>query len=634
MKNETKIAKLEKQIIKARNDYYNETPTVSDDVFDAWVDELAGLKENSVAITAVGAPVPVSEWKKVAHEIPMGSLDKVNAYEELVDWANKQNGHGYMLLISEKLDGISIRLRYENGVFIQAASRGNAIEGEDITTNVAKMKGVPAKLTESFTGNVRGEIVLTHTDHKLHFPTYSNPRNAASGIAKRYDGEGSEYLTIMTYKIIDGADQLKTEEEQFEYLKKLGFNTPNYYPAAFTLSGNKMITPDELWNNYQKSIRDSLDYDIDGLVITFDNIDFQTSLGEKDNRPKGSVAFKFRNVSKKSVLRGIEWQVGSSGRITPVGNFDEVEIVGAKITNASLYNWKYIQDMKLDIGAKIVVIRANDVIPKIISAFDLTGTIAQAPKKCPVCGTNTEMDGEYVICPNTIECPAQLVGRIQSYVDKLDIKEWGDKLIQNLVESGLVEDVAGLYTLTKEELANLDRMGEKSAENVLKTLWDKNPITLDNLVGSLSIPLCGRTMLRLVVDAGFDTWDKMVNAKQSEFENIVGFGQARAEALYNWIHSIGEILVPKLLNAGVELKGKIMGNLTGKSFCFTGKMNNKRDVLEAMAVAAGGTTKGSVGKGLTYLVLADPNSTSGKALAARKNNTTCISEEEFLEMVA
>lgn len=290
--------------------------------------------------------------------------------------------------------------------------------------------------------------------------------------------------------------------------------------------------------------------------------------------------------------------------------------------------------MKLDIGAKIVVIRANDVIPKIISAFDLTGTIAKAPEKCPACGTKTEMDGEYVICPNTVNCPAQLVGRLQSYVDKLDIKEWGDKLIQNLVESGLVEDVADLYTLTKEELASLDRMGERSAENVLKTLWDKNPITLDNLVGSLSIPLCGRTMLKLVIDAGFDTWDKMVNARQLEFENIVGFGSARAGGLYNWIHSIGAALVPKLLNSGVKIKDKIMGDLNGQSFCFTGAMKHKRNELQDMVLAAGGAIKSSVGNGLSYLVIADPNSTSGKAQAARKNNTKCISEEEFLEMVS
>ncbi len=627
------IAKLEKLINQARNDYYNETPTVSDDTYDLWIEELAELKENSTAITAVGAP-PISEWKKAAHDIPMGSLNKVNTYDELIDWANKNNGYDKKLVISEKLDGISIRLRYENGIFVQGSTRGSGALGEDITTNVAKMKGVPAKLTKPFTGNVRGEIVLTHTDHKEHFPSYSNPRNAASGIAKRYDGEGSEHLTIMTYKIIDGADDIKTETEQFEYLKKLGFNNPNWYFSSFSPKEKGIATPEELWDTYQKHSRDTLNYDIDGLVITFDDIDFQVSLGEKDSRPKGSVAFKFNAITKKSTLRGIEWQVGSAGRITPVGNFDEVELLGAKITNASLYNYKYIQDMKLDVGAKVVVARANDVVPRICSAFDLTGTIAKAPKKCPVCGANTEMDGEYVMCPNTVDCPAQLVGRIQGYVDKLDIKEWGDKLIENLVESGLVEDVSDLYILTKEELASLDHMGERSAEVVLKTLWDKNPITLDNLVGSLSIPLCGRTMLRLIVDAGFDTWDKMCKASITDFENIPGFGEARANSLFGWIHSIGEVLIPKLLNSGLKIKEKVMGSLNGQSFCFTGAMEHKRNELQDMVLAAGGIVKSSVGKGLTYLVLADANSTSSKANAARKNNTKCISEEEFLKMVS
>lgn len=254
------------------------------------------------------------------------------------------------------------------------------------------------------------------------------------------------------------------------------------------------------------------------------------------------------------------------------------------------------------------------------------------PSECPVCGFRTEMEGEYLICPNTASCPAQAVGRVERYIKALDIKEWGEVLIEKLVTSGKVKAVPDLYRLTARDLAELDRVSEGVGEKLLKLLWAKNPIPLDSLLGALSIPGCASSTIRMVMDAGLDTWGKIYSASASELERVPGLGPVKASTLWKWNQTVGEPLVHDLLTAGVEIKAKVVGNLTGKSFCFTGTMTRKRGDLEAMAAGAGGVVKSSVGKGLSFLVIADPNSTSSKAVAARKNGTTCISEEDFVRM--
>jgi DNA ligase (NAD+) len=637
MNSENRIQELSELILQARQAYYNGMPSaVTDETYDAWVDELAELQADHPAVTAIGAPVPVSGWPKVSHEIPMGSLDKVNALEELTGWVTSVVSGGdarramtLPLMVTEKLDGISIAVAYVKGAFSQAVTRGDGIIGEDISQNVAKMVGVPGRLPEAFTGSLRGEIILTKSELKNHFQGYKNTRNAASGIAKRYDGQGCEYLSVLFYRVADGKDFL-TEADQFEWITSLGLLTPQWYLTAMT-PGVK--TPQDLWVEYQASKRDQLDYDIDGLVVAVDDLELQLSLGEKDGRPKGAVAFKFAPITRETTLKRIDWQVGGAGRITPVAVFDPVPLMGATVTNASLYNVKYIEQLQLDIGAKILVARANDVIPRVVSARMLTGTVAQAPQECPACGSAVIRDGEYVLCPNVAECPAQLVGRLKRYVSELGIKEWGEGLLEKLVESKLVKDVSDLYILKSEDLAGIDRMAEKSAQNVLQTLWAKNPIPLENLLGALSIPLCGSSTIRAAMDAGLDTWPKILASNEADFEAVPGVGPVRAHALDTWLSGVGSGIMGRLFSHGVEILKPIEGVLTGQSFCFTGAMQTKRPILEQLVKDHGGAVKSSVTKGLTCLVIADPNSTSSKAKVARKNGTQCISEKAFLQMV-
>jgi len=628
---ETRIKQLAQDVSKANHDYYNDSPTVSDKVYDAWKDELQDLVNNcknkklvaqvTLVLNSIGAMVGVSEWRKAAHDIPMGSLNKVNTPDELGAWAKECSATE--IFLTEKLDGISINTIWKDGTLVQAITRGDGSVGEEITPNVKKMQGIPKTLNKKFTGSLRGEIVLKKTDHKVYFPEYSNPRNAASGVAKRFDGDGSEHLTVMIYQAF-GVD-FKTEQEQFAYLDKLGVIVPEH-------SLHKDIKSAIIeYKRYHNSAREKLDYDIDGLVCRVNSMSDQLALGDKNHRPKGAIAFKFEAEARETILNNIVWQVGSTGRITPVAEFDPVTLVGAKISRASLYNYSYIKELGVDIGAKVIVVRANDVIPRVEEVSKGTGKTIKPPAKCPECDGKTEMNGEYLLCTNKTTCPAQALGRLKIWVSENNILEWGDKMLQKVLDNSLVKDVADLYKLTTDDLKSLDRMGEKSAKNLVDVLNKHKDVPLENLIGGLGIENVATSTVKLVIKAGNDTLDSINKMSIADFEAIDGFGAIKAQAFYDGMKS-NKNRIQDIINAGVTIKARIKGKLMNKSFCFTGAMSQPRPKLQAMVIAAGGDVKKSVGKGLDYLVVSDPSAGTAKIKAAQKNGVKCISEVDFLAM--
>lgn len=619
-----RIKELETKIFQARDDYYNGNSTVSDKIYDAWVDELRLLDPTNKAVTAIGAPVVPSEWTKAKHQIPMGSLDKVNTPAELSKWVEGACSDG-KLFMTEKLDGLSIEVIYEHGSLVQAITRGDGETGEDITVNVVKMGGVHSHLKHKFTGSLRGEIIMFKSTHKQWFADKANPRNAASGTSKRLDGVGVDKLNILFYQVLGDVD-FKTEQSQFIWLQNQDLDTPNWWIVKSDAEVNTH------WRKYQDVNRDKLDYDIDGLVIRVDNIEKQLALGEKDLRPKGAIAFKFDNEARESVIRDIIWQVGNSGRLTPVAVVDPVMLVGATVTRASLYNLTYIEELGLDVGATVLVARANDVIPRIEELIKGTKSVAKPPKHCPECHGAVRMDGENLVCTNTEHCRAQIIGRIKNWIKELNLLEWGDTLVEKLVDAKKVSNIADLYTLEVDDIANLDRLGEKTAKKCLDILWDNKKVGLEVLLGALSIPMIGQSTIKAIMNAGCDDLTKFGQLGAAQFEQVPGVGPTKAKFLADGLKH-NQALILALLKNGVEIKEKIVGTLSNKSVCFTGTMKNKRPVLEKMATEAGADVKSSVGKGLTYLVIADPSSTSSKAAAARKFGTTLISEEAFLDLV-
>ena len=632
------------EIDKHDDAYYNQNkPIVSDQEYDGLKDKLRTLGKQFVpqdgskadeklairledAITRVGAPPPKNgKWDKVTHEVPMGSLNKVNLPEELSGWYDKCQGSGSadQLFITEKLDGISISLKYENGYLVMAVTRGDGETGEDITRNARKMKGVPHKLEKNFTGYIRGEVVLFHSDWKKHMPEMANPRNAASGVAKRIDGHHAQHLTVLAYTI-EGKD-FRTERDAFDYMKCLGFKIPNY--SVGNLKHAKIE-----WEQYMARKREDLDYDIDGLVIRLNNRADQFALGEENHRPKGAIAFKFEAPEARTTIRNIVCQVGDTGHITPVAEFDEVELLGAKVKRASLHNFSLVRELGVNIGAEVLVERANDVIPYVKEVVKKSNGYFGIPEKCPACGTKTVRVGEYVVCPNKADCPPQVLGRLNKWIKELGILEWGESILTKLIESGKVEDVADLYRLKESDITSLDRMGEKGARKLLGELDKYRNIRLENFLGGLCIDGVATSTVKNVIDAGYDTLDKIQGLSAARLETISGFAEKKAQAFHNGLVENAN-RIKDILKAGVTIKARVKGSLTGSSFCFTGSMQTPRAQLQKMAEEAGGSVKKSVGKDLTYLVIADPNSGSSKAKAARKLDIKLISEDEFLGMV-
>lgn len=642
--NKKELKELLGLIDKYDDAYYNkDEPLISDSEYDIKKNELKELSKAFVpkeglkadkslkirlddAITRVGAPPPLDgKWKKLTHEVSMQSLNKSNTPSDLLTWLNKCKGNKTSeLFVTEKLDGISVSLKYIDGVLIHGATRGNGTIGENITRNVKKMQFVPYTLPEKFSGHIRGEIVLLHSDWKKYFPEMANPRNAASGVAKRIDGYGADHLSILTYTI-EGPLGFALEENAFEYLRLLGFRTPNYSIGNYDYAVKQ-------WNNYMKSNRNELDYDIDGLVIRFNDIAHQALLGEENHRPKGAIAFKFDAPEAETIVKKIDCQVGDIGRITPVVYFETIELLGANVKKASLHNFSLVKELGIDVGAKILVSKRNDVIPYVENVIEKTNTVFQPPNKCPCCGTKTKMVGEYLICPNKETCPPQVIGRLNKWIGELGILEWGESILTKLIDSGKVKDVADLYRLTKDDISSLDRMGEKSAENLIKELDKFRKVPLENLLGGLCIDGIATSTVKSVIKAGYDSLDKIRNMSISDFEDIEGFGDKRSLAFHNGLIE-NQDRINDILSAGVVVIKKDKGNLNGKSFCITGTMSIPRAKLQQMISDAGGEIEKKVNKSLDFLVIDDPTSTSSKAKAARKNNITLILEEELMKML-
>jgi DNA ligase (NAD+) len=635
-----KISELEARLKECREAYYNGDPIVTDDVYDALEDELRTLAPQHPLLKKVGAsPDGKTKWQKVPHLMPMSSLNKVNDTDELFNWSESVNEtlvRPGTLSWSEKLDGISISLNYEEGKLKSALTRGDGLVGEDILANVVMMRGVKRTLPQPFTGSIRGEIVLTHDKWERHFPDYANPRNAASGIAKRESrdkAQGCCHLTVMAYDVASREKTLESEREKFLFLKEeMGLKVPNH---GFDVDAFDMQT---LYEQYEGDLRDELNYDIDGIVIRFQSQqDFQRA-GERNGRPFGAVALKFANQGAVTTLDDVVWQVGNTGRITPVAIFEPVQLAGAEVTRANLHNEHFLTSLGVYPGDTILVERANDVIPQVVKVVEKYKEIAlKGPNSCPVCDAPVEREGKYMTCSDSLGCPAQTAGRIKRWIESLGILDWGDFVVEALVEEGLVNTISDLYDLEPESIAELTNandavVGMKTATKLLKELRAKSKdTTFDAVIGGLSIPHCRKSTARKMMKAGYDSVSALGQASKEELEAVDGLGNVKAASIHEGLQEIMEVLQTLILHRHVEIQ-EAEGPLVDKTFCITGSLSKPRKNIERYIEDAGGTMKG-VSKSLSYLVINDPDSTSSKARKARKYGIPMLSEDDLYDMI-
>lgn len=640
-------------LLKAWDDaYYNHLPEVPDSVYDAARDEARRRDPSNPYFATVGARAPVvSAWKKVRHTAPMGSLEKVQTASEMEAWFDdcrlKLGGAALTIAIADKLDGGSVGLYYKDGLLLRAVTRGNGMEGEDITQNVRKMKGVPRSLKSKFTGHVRGEIIVTRTDFKRHFNGYSNPRNAF-GAAKDFTGAMCPHFTVIAYEMLPDGERLESKSAEFEALEAGGFVRPMTF---ITDKGPAEI--ERIYQKYVLTARAALDYDIDGLVLYVDDCDRRESLGEHGGRPKGATAFKFPSDSGPATLRKDQWQVGASGRVTPVAFFSAVTLAGASVKQATLHNIANIKRIAraagrdwLAVGDVILVARRGDVIPQVeslITPVEKTPAAAGLPSSsikllhkpltCPSCEELLKMESEYLVCPNKRACPAQTVGAVCRWLDKLNILEWGDSVVEALAAAGKVTSVPDLYRLSEADISGLYRsgvrVGDSTAKKCLDNLRAKMDIPIDLLVGSLGVPMWGRTMVRTLTKAGYDTLGKMTTATTQDLAAISTVGQTKAEAFVQGFREVFPTIY-QLLEVGIAIAPPADGPLKGETVCFTGFRDG---ALQTAIEEAGGTYKDGYSKSVTILVADDPGAASTKLTAARKNGTKVISRDEMWKMV-
>lgn len=655
----SRAAELRNQILKARQAYYfGGRPIMTDAEYDALEDELRELEPQDAVLSMVGAPLPPDGiLTRARHRIPMGSQNKVNSAEEFVAWYLK-SANGGAVHASVKGDGASAAAYYGAGRLERAISRGDGFEGEDITANAAKFKQLPVWCVDGsgapFSGAVRFEVILTVEDWGKVDPERSkNPRNAGSGIMGRKNGEHSELLSCFAFDLEEQGRAFASEHQKVLRLKELGFGV---VPERLCL------TPEEGVAYYEeiKRTRDDLPFWIDGVVFKIDDIAQQASLGSTANRPKGQVAWKFDSKGKETTLLSYSVTVGHTGALIPTAQLHPVDIGGTTVSSALLNNWEEIRRLDVAVGDRVWVIKANDIIPKIVGVRERpAGRVPIAlPSECPACGTKVQRrknvsgaEGAILECPSD-DCPAQSIGKIKRWIKALDIQGIGDSVRHALVEQLGLEDPSGLYRLheQREAVENLVihaekdlRLGAKRTATILEEIERKRELSLVEFLGSLGIAGLGPRRVELVIASAGGELDTIAAwqaglLRDPDFAARVGLPSV-GPGIQDRIDAQADVIA-SLLASGVRIVRTGVTHDARPSelatICISGKLpsGKKKGDYEAPLLEKGYQLVDEVKKGLDLLVLADPDVVTGKAAKAKKYGVRIISEDELVALIS
>lgn len=641
VKDQKRIKELVSLIKKYQKSYYDGEGEISDAEFDALWDELKSLDPANEILHKVGADS--GNFEKASHVMPMGSQEKAANPEQFLAWAIKHDYSEY--LVEYKLDGASLELQYEQGKLVRAVTRGDGSVGDVITQNALKMSGVRKELyTENgefidFTGGVRGEVIMTHKVHKELYSDKANCRNAANGLMKRKDGTGSENLVLITYDVwaTEGEQPYADEEQKITWLKMCGFNS---VPLTICKSAQEVI-------DYRARVmeeRKDLDYDIDGLVIKERTVNHEDA---SRDRPDRQIAFKFSLEEAVSVLRSVEW--GENGATyTPVAIFDKVDLNGTQVQRASLANTNLIKSLGIKIGSSVVVVKRGEIIPKIESVVPPADGEVQnlkdidIPTRCSVCGSDLVDEGTRLYCPNK-DCSKRVLHQLLKWVSVVDIRDLGETLITSMFKDGTVESISDIYRLDEDSLTpyflNQESMEKEKqslgAQKVAASIQNHRNVTLSKFIAGFDIEGIGETIVDKLVENGFNTLEKLLDAAEENVASVYGFGEILAHTLCSGLRE-NRTEMESLVSSGViTIKGENLdGKLVGKSFCFTGELvTMKRADAQNLVKENGGSVKSSVVKGLSYLVTNDTSSGSSKNVKAAQLGIPVISENEFLELL-
>lgn len=598
---------------------------------DAQYDETFGINASDMDTP--------SSLNKARHRVFMHSLSKlsvVDGFDKICNWCGNNT-----MIVSWKYDGLAVELIYQDGKFQQAITRGDGNVGEDITHNVVRMKNFHPEI-DDFSGSLRAEIIMKKSDYKIYLAEthdknpYSNTRNGASGAARSSAGENSSYCTLMYYGV-DDDNPLESDYTQFVALKMW------VDEVVFNTATRKNIA--DIYKQMSEQ-REDLDYDVDGIVVSINSPDVKEALGfGSGNRPRFKVALKFPYYQKETTLRKIVWQNGKSGHITPVAEFDPIDL-GVTVTRASLANLNVMQAIwkaKMPrIGDVLMVSRRGDVIPNVESLIKAgDGDILQTPTQCTVCGSKLEVNGPFLVCANK-SCGSRSVGNLEHWLSKMKdyfrIHCMGPETVSELFEKGVIKDVDDLYKLTVPDLVqSLEKCGTRLAKNMLN-FQDYKKMPLHVFMGALNIESIGtRVWETFIENSQYKSIDEILSLSVTKIlrAGVEGIGESRANAMYVGICDRRD-MVHKLIDLGVCAEAVVKNANTnlaiaGKSFCVTGTLTIDRIAFEGMIKDLGGLIKG-VSKKLDYLIVGNlPGVT--KLDKAEKYNIKMITEEEFNELI-
>lgn len=646
---ENKINRM-KEIINTLNNasevYYREnTSLMTDYEYDHLYDELVELeKETNMTLSnspTINIEPEVSNvLEKVEHPSPMLSLAKTKQVSELINFIGDKEG-----LLSWKLDGLTIVLTYENGKLVSGVTRGNGIIGEVVTENVKQFKNVP--ITIPYTGRlvVRGEAIIKYSDFKKmnediseDTEQYKNPRNLCSGSVRQLDSSitGKRNVNCIIFALIETDEVISNLKSVcFEWLKSLGFEVVEHYKVNKDNLGDMVLKFKEMIKTY--------DIPSDGLVLTYDDISYGNSLGMTAKYPKHSIAFKWKDETVETTLREVDWLVSRTGLINPVAVFDKVELEGTIVSRASLHNVSILQGLKIGIGDKIMVYKANMIIPQVASNLTMSNNLV-IPDKCPVCGKKASIvensNIKYLYCMNEF-CVAKLIKRLSLFVSRnaMNIDGISEAILSKLIDEKIVTCYKDLYHLDKyrDEIINFEGFGEKSYNNMINSIEKSRNVKLANFIYSLGIPDIGFSRAKLICNYFNNDFDKICNLTYEELSDIDGVGDIIAK---EWIDEFNN---PDFQKELTDLKKEVIlpksnkernNTLSNLSFVITGSLNhfNNRDELVEYIEENGGKVVTSISSKVNYLINNDINSTSTKNNKAKELGISIISEEDLLKL--
>lgn len=663
---EERINHLRKLIAYHSKRYYeNDAPEISDFEYDKMFEELKSLESAHPEYYSPTSPTlrvggrALDKFEKVKHEVKMASLTDVFSYDELRDFIRRvknEVGEDTEFSVEPKIDGLSVSLKYENGILSVGATRGDGTTGEDVTANIKTIRSIPLELNEETNITVRGEVYMPHKSfEKLNREKeengenlWANPRNAAAGSLRCLDSKetAKRGLDIFVFNFQTGEINAQTHKETIEKIASLGFKT---IPLLYVGSGE-----DEIINAVAKlgSDRQDLDFDIDGTVIKVNSLEKRRELGEGTSTPKWAVAYKFPPEQKKTKLLDIAIQVGRTGVLTPNAVLEPVKLAGTTVSRATLHNIDIIKEKDIRIGDTVIVQKAGDIIPEVVGSVKEARTGSEQPynmpDKCPSCGGALTYDdaddfiddGEdftlgALRCTNP-SCPAQLERNITHFASKkaMNIEGVGGKFVKALLDNHLINDPSDLYYISREEIAALDRMGEKSADNFIKSVEASKEMGLARLIFALGIRHIGEVASGELASK-FGSIDALFTATEEEIKEIGDFGDVMAKSVVEFFKKDEtRYIIEHLKNAGVKTTEEIKelsNEFEGLTFVLTGTLENMtRDEAAEMIKARGGKVSSSVSAKTSYVLAGE--AAGSKLTKAQALGVKIIDKEEFLNM--